>query len=128
MEARQRDGHINARSQDKIRAAIKAGEIVDCLNRHILGELKMTNTQVRAAEVLLRKVQPDLIATHISMDEGQGVPLLKIVREAQPEALEHEGPLLVGDEATAALNGAPVDGADTQVRHAPASSSKVSPD
>ncbi len=119
MEAnsRQRDGHINARSQDKIRASIKAQEIVEKLNDHILGAVKLTNTQVRAAEILLRKIQPDLIATHLTTDESQGVPLLKIVRAAQP-ALEHES------------NGAvvPLDGADTSIEHASASSSKVLPD
>ena len=112
MEAkpRQRDGHINARSQDKIRAAIRAEEIVERLNDHILGSVKLTNTQVRAAEILLRKIQPDLVATHLTTDESQGVPLLKIVRAVPAPALEH----------------APLDGAELELTHAPASSSEVS--
>ncbi len=100
MEAqpRRRDGHINARSQDKIRAAIRAEEIVLKLNDHILGSVKLTNTQVRAAEILLRKIQPDLIATHLTTDESQGVPLLKIVRASEPVLIE-------GVPAVAVLNG-----------------------
>ena len=109
---RQRDGHINARSQDKIRAAIRAEEIVEKLNDHILGSVKLTNTQVRAAEILLRKIQPDLVATHLTTDDGTGVPLLKIVRAAPPEAIEH-----VAESEPS--------GADTQDRHALAPSSKV---
>ncbi len=116
---RQRDGHINRKTQDAIRASIKAQEIVDCLNAHILGELKMTNTQVRAAEILLRKIQPDLTATQLTTEDGQGVPLLKIVRQAQPPAIEHE-------PADGAVGAA--DGGVGQIRHAGASSSEVSSD
>jgi hypothetical protein len=120
MEAkpRQRDGDINARSQDKIRSSIKAQEIVDCLNSHILGQLKMTNTQVRAAEILLRKIQPDLVATHLTTDDGQGLPLLKIVRAVQPQALEHEQ--TGGDSKQS--------GGDRQIEHVSVSSSEVEPD
>ncbi len=109
---RTRDGHINARSQDKIRASIRAQEIVEKLNDHILGAVKLTNTQVRAAEILLRKIQPDLVATHLTTDDGQGVPLLKIVRAVPAPALEHE----------------PSNGADSSIEHAGASSSEVMPD
>lgn len=76
-----RDGHINARSQDKIRASIKALEIVKALSAHILEGAKMTNTQVRAAEILLRKVSPDMLATAISDDTGTALPVLQIVRD-----------------------------------------------
>ena len=73
-------GDINARSQDKIRSSIKALEIVKALSDHILNGLKLTNTQVRAAEVLLRKVSPDMLATAISDSRDTGLPLLQIVR------------------------------------------------
>ena len=99
---RHRDGHINARSQDKIRASIKAQEIVDRLNGHILGEIKLTNTQVRAAEILLRKIQPDLTATQLTTDDSRGVPLLKIVRAPEPELIEHEPASCAESEASGA--------------------------
>jgi hypothetical protein len=73
-------GDINARSQDKLRASIKAAQIIKALSDHILAGLKMTNTQVRAAEILLRKVSPDLLATAISDSRETGLPLLQIVR------------------------------------------------
>jgi len=79
-------GDINARSQDKIRSSIKALEIVKALMGHVLDGLKMTNTQVRAAEILLRKVSPDLLATAISDDRTTGLPLLQIVRSPRLDA------------------------------------------
>lgn len=71
---------INARTQDKLRSGIKAAEIIKALSNHILAGLKMTNTQVRAAEILLRKVSPDLLATAISDDRTAALPVLQIVR------------------------------------------------
>ncbi len=107
-----RDPEISARNQDRIRSLIEVEKIVKKLNDHILGKAKMTNTMVRSAEILLRKIQPDLTAIQLSHDDGQGVPLLKIVRQA---ALEHS------PESEPS-------GGDTQTRHVSASSSEVMPD
>ncbi len=74
-----RDGHINRRTQDKIRASIKAQELIDKLSFHVLGKVKLTNTQVRAAEILLRKVTPDLTAQTLTTSTAE-VPLLQIVK------------------------------------------------
>ncbi len=41
----------------------------------------MTATQVRAGEILLRKVTPDLTAQTLATDAGE-VPLLQIVKPA----------------------------------------------
>lgn len=76
---RQQDGHVNQRTQDKIRAGIKVQEIVNKLSAHILKGVKMTNTQVRAAEILLRKVTPDLTAQTLTASASE-VPLLQIVK------------------------------------------------
>ena len=81
---KQRDGHINQRSQDKLRASIKCLEIIEAVQDHVLGKLKMTNTQIRGAEILLRKVQPDLTATALSEDSLGKLPLLKIIRRSEP--------------------------------------------
>jgi len=77
---KQRDGHINQRSQDKLRGAIKCLEIIEAVQDHVLGNLKMTNTQIRGAEILLRKVQPDLTATALTDSSSGKLPLLKIIR------------------------------------------------
>lgn len=43
-----------------IRTRIKAGVIVDCLEKHVVGKREMSATQVTAALGLLRKVVPDM--------------------------------------------------------------------
>ena len=47
----------------KVRARIKAGGIVDRLQKHVLGQLEMSKSQVYAALGLLNKVVPNV--THL---------------------------------------------------------------
>ncbi len=74
-----RDGHINRRTQDKIRASIKVEAIIKALQDHLLKGTKLTNTQVRAGEILARKCIPDLTATALTQSSSE-VPLLQIVK------------------------------------------------
>ena len=68
-------------AQDKSRAdwresylkAIEAGDILKELIDHVFGRNKMLSTQVRAAEVLLRKVLPDLKATELTGADGKAL-------------------------------------------------------
>ena len=71
---------ISVRSKARFQDLIKTGEIIKRLQKHILGNEKLTTTQVRAAEVLLRKVAPDLQATALSTDDTVELPILKIVK------------------------------------------------
>lgn len=41
------------------RAKIQASMLITCLLQHAQGKRKMSTTQVRAAEILLKKVMPD---------------------------------------------------------------------
>ncbi len=79
-----RDGHINPRTQDSLRQGIKAKEIIEKLQAHILEGLKLTSTQIRAAEVLLRKVSPDLAHTSLQTDLHTELPILKVVKNERP--------------------------------------------
>jgi len=45
---------------EKWRAKIKASMLLNRLRDHALGKVEMTPTQVRAAEILLKKSLPDL--------------------------------------------------------------------
>jgi hypothetical protein len=86
-----RSGDINERSQAKLRSSIRAAEIINKLHAHILDGVKMTNTAVRASEILLRKVSPDMIATALSIQDTQRLPLLTIIPRDQPKpAIEHD--------------------------------------
>jgi hypothetical protein len=58
-----------------LRAKVKAGMAINRLNNHMAGRLEMSATQVRAAEILLRKVMPDKTEAKIDANVRNG-PLL----------------------------------------------------
>lgn len=66
MASRSRDNEkkLTKRQTENLRAtaAKHSGAIMARLAKHVLGEDEMTSTQVRAAEILLRKTVPDLSA------------------------------------------------------------------
>lgn len=64
MAARLRKTH-----QDDVREKIQASQIINRLSGHVSGEIEMSPTQVRAAEILLKKTLPDLSGVEISGDE-----------------------------------------------------------
>jgi len=45
---------------EEARSSIDARALVDVLERHALGEIKMSTSQVSAALALLKKVMPDI--------------------------------------------------------------------
>ena len=49
-------------TRERIRAAV----IIDRFQKHFMGELDLTPTQIRVGEILLRKVIPDLTHTDLS--------------------------------------------------------------
>jgi chemotaxis protein CheY-P-specific phosphatase CheC len=55
MAARMRKTH-----QDDVREKIQASQIINRLSGHLNGEVELSTTQVRAAEILLKKTLPDL--------------------------------------------------------------------
>lgn len=56
---------VSAVESERWREKIRAASIINRLYGHVHGEIEMSPTQVRAAEVLLRKVMPDLSTAHI---------------------------------------------------------------
>ena len=61
---------------EAIRSRIQAGLIKDRLEKHILGEIEMSNTQVSAGLGLLRKVVPDLSSQEISTNGPLAVEII----------------------------------------------------
>ena len=55
------------------RKRIQTSMLLKRLEDHVLGDVEMSATQLRAAEVLLRKSMPDLTATELT--GGDGGPL-----------------------------------------------------
>lgn len=79
MAARLRSKH-----QDEVREKIRASQLVNRLEDHVLGEVEMTNTQVSAALGLLRKCVPDLQATELSGDPESPVSTSLTVEIVKP--------------------------------------------
>lgn len=75
------------------RAKIKVSQIINRLNSAALGDVEMSNSQIRAALGLLGKVMPDLSASEITKVDERVSPteILAKLKEA------------VGDEAFASL-------------------------
>lgn len=66
MPARDRPKNGRAWTPEKVRERIRTALIARRLTEHVLGDVKMSASQVTAALGLLRKTLPDLTATEIS--------------------------------------------------------------
>ncbi len=53
---------------DEWKEKIRAGVLLDRLSKHANGELDMSSTQIKAAEILLKKVVPDVARTELAGD------------------------------------------------------------
>ena len=57
---------IKIRHDENTRAKIKVAHILYELHRHFNGERDLSQTQLKAAEILLRKAMPDLQSVEVS--------------------------------------------------------------
>lgn len=64
-----RKGQLTETKLDEMRRRIKCTLLLKKLEDHALGEQEMSQTQIRAAEIVLRKAVPDLSAVQHSGDE-----------------------------------------------------------
>lgn len=55
------------------RKRIQTGQILGRLQRHVNGELELSATQIRAAEILLRKTLPDLANVQVSLGNTNSI-------------------------------------------------------
>lgn len=54
------------RHDDETRAKIQTSQLINRLNDHVFGNVELSPTQVRSAEILLKKTLPDLSSTEHS--------------------------------------------------------------
>ncbi len=66
---------LRLKHQDEVREKIRASQLVNRLEDHVLGEVEMTSTQVSAALGLLKKCVPDLQATELTGDPDAPVEM-----------------------------------------------------
>lgn len=55
---------------DEWKARIQAGVILDRLVKHVNGEVEMSSSQIKAADILLKKTVPDLARTEVTGLDG----------------------------------------------------------
>jgi hypothetical protein len=67
------------------REKIRASQIINRLQKHFFGELELSPTQIRTAEILLRKCVPDLKQTDIT-----ATSTVRYVVEVPPQLSEAE--------------------------------------
>ena len=71
----------NPNAAATMRSRIRTGVILDRLNKHILGEIELSATQVSAASALLRKTMPDLAASEVTVHKESVSDVLKQIAE-----------------------------------------------
>jgi hypothetical protein len=64
---------LRIKHSDEVRAKIQASQLINRLNDHVNGKVTLSSTQVRAAEILLRKSVPDLSRVEVTGDPLQPV-------------------------------------------------------
>lgn len=77
MAARLRKTH-----QEEVRTKIQTSQLINKLQKHALseGEEEISNSRMKAIEILLRKSLPDLSAVEISGDEENPLAITSIER------------------------------------------------
>ena len=75
MAARKKKGIGEVGLTDTWKARIQVTVLATRLYKHAQGEIEMTQTQIKAAEILLRKMVPDLARTELSGPDGEAIPV-----------------------------------------------------
>lgn len=65
---------------DSWKEKIKTSVIVDRLSRHIDGTLELSNSQIRAADILLKKMIPDMARTEFTGKDGAAIETKSITK------------------------------------------------
>ena len=61
---------MNKLHQDDVRKKIQASQLVNRLTDHAFGDVELSQSQIKAIEILLKKSLPDLSA--ITLENGTG--------------------------------------------------------
>jgi len=72
----------------KTRERIQTSQLVNRLINHALGKNEMTQTQVRAAEILLKKALPDLQSVEMNHGTQDGDPIQDFIKAVTGQALK----------------------------------------
>ena len=59
---------VKIKHDEKTRAKIQTSQLLNRLNDHVFSEAQVSNTQLKAIEILLRKTLPDLSSVELKGD------------------------------------------------------------
>lgn len=76
MAARKRKGTKEQGWSDQTRSRIQTSMLLNRLTDHVDGKVEMTNSQVRAADILLRKALPDLQSVEMTGRDGDAMQIV----------------------------------------------------
>lgn len=76
---------LTKRQADGARDAIRTGLLIKRLQDHALNDAEMTQTQLRAAEILLSKTLPSVKAIEHSGRDGEPLPTEIVVNVVRPK-------------------------------------------
>jgi hypothetical protein len=77
-----RKTHTTLREEWKLR--IQASNLVKRLHDHAMGETEMSQTQIKAADILLKKVAPDLARQEVTGEGGGPQKTETVIRWGNP--------------------------------------------
>jgi len=95
MAARKNRGTKDTPMQEDWKKKIQATNIINRLNDCVEGKIELTSTQIKAADIILKKIVPDLARSEISGPNGGPI---EITRPEDQAALEHYRAKLTGDK------------------------------
>lgn len=90
MAARKRSATKSIPMTDSWRERIRASMLVNRLSDHVEGKVELTPAQVSSANILLKKVAPDLQSVTLTGDEDNP---LKVIHALAPELAKKLGRL-----------------------------------
>ena len=70
---------------DEVRKKIKVSLLINRLHEHAISNSSMDNSQIQAAQILLRKVLPDLAATTVQGDPDKPIKHKISIEFVRPE-------------------------------------------
>lgn len=94
------------RHDEETRRKIQTSQLVNRLSDHVLGKIELTNTQVRAAEILLSKTLPNLVSTQMDMNAAVTVtdPVDRPAKETHQQWIERRKRELLLGAANGGVN------------------------
>jgi hypothetical protein len=75
---------LGHRLSEQSRSAIQATNLVKRLQKHALGDLELSMSQIRAIEVLLKKTLPDLSSVELTGDADNPVKFQGVIDLVRP--------------------------------------------